>query len=160
MAIIKEWKCARHGGFEGTHAICPHMGCDSENVTREFRTPVSVSQGKYARFDAGLRKTSEMMNIPDWKTARAGEQGFAGRAPIGQELLWGDDVKAVMGKPMGEMVQAAQAPLVASVGQGPSDPYITNNNGLRALANTSPVLSTPLPKAEITRAAGDKGFVK
>ena len=71
MAVIKEFKCAKHGDFEGTHPICPHLGCASENVVRDFRTPVGVSQGRYARFDRGLRNTSERMGIGDFRTARA-----------------------------------------------------------------------------------------
>ena len=157
MAVMKEFKCKKHGSFEGTHPICPQMGCDSEHVEREFRTPVSVSQGKYQRFDAGLRKTSEMMDIPNWKTARAGEVGFHGRAPIGQEVLWGDDVKNVMGKPFAQMTQEAGASLNVP-GKDANDPYVTHNNGLRAVANTTPIFNAPLPKAEITRAAGDKGL--
>lgn len=159
MAIMKEWKCEKHGHFEGTHPICPQMGCDSENVERAYLTPVSISAGQYKRFDAGLRKTSEMMNIPNWKTARQGEVGFEGRAPLGQEVLWGDEVKTVMGKPFGEMVQQAQAPLSVP-GKEANDPYLTHNNGLRAVANTTPIFNAPLPKAEITRAAGDKGLSK
>lgn len=157
MSVIKEWKCAKHGHFEGTHAICPEMGCISENVERVFLTPVSVSAGKYARFDKGLRRTSEMMGIPNWKTAREGETAFAGRAPLGQELLWGKDVEKVMGVPFAQQVQAAAAPLRIPrlEAENPNDPYLRVNNGMRATANTTRITQHPLPRAEVTRSLQD-----
>ena len=164
---MKDWKCAAHGSFEGTHPICPEMGCLSEKVEREFRTPVSVSQGKYNRFDRGLRKTADMMHIPNWKTARAGETGFAGRgqdAPLGTQVLWGNEVGKAPGfegksfaslsaqaaQPLTEVAQR-MAPDVAA-----KDPYIVKNNGMRAAATTLGVTRQVLPPAELTRSLAEK----
>ena len=158
MAVIKEWKCAAHGDFEGSHPICPELGCDSASVERAFRTPVSVSQGKYKRFDGGLRQTADRMNIANWKTAREGESSFAGRAPIGQELLWGKDIEKTMGRPMAQQIAAAQAPLKLPGKDVAKDPYLTMNNGMRAVANEVGLTQGRLPKAEITRPMRDESI--
>ncbi len=155
MTIIKEWKCAQHGSFEGTHPLCPAMGCFSEHVEREFRTPVSVSKGKYARFDRGLRDTADRMNISDFKTAREGETAFAGRAPIGQELLWGNDIQRVMGRPLAEQINSAHTPLVAPANVAANDPYLTINSGMRAAANTIGITARKTPQAEFTAHRND-----
>lgn len=162
MAVLKEFKCALHGDFEGTHPICPAMGCISENVERVFRTPVSISQGKYKRFDAGLRQTAERMGIGDFRTGHEGDVSFAGRAPIGQEVLWGDDAKQVMGKSFAEQMQAAQAPLhvPAIEAAKPNDPHLTINNGMRTTATELGITSNRLPKAEVTLDRKDAGKLK
>ena len=135
MTIIKEWKCAQHGSFEGTHPLCPAMGCFSEHVEREFRTPVSVSKGKYARFDRGLRDTADRMNISDFKTAREGETAFAGRAA--------------------EQINSAHTPLVAPANVAANDPYLTINSGMRAAANTIGITARKTPQAEFTAHRND-----
>jgi hypothetical protein len=150
MAIIREWKCARHGDFEGSHPLCPEMGCDSARVERAFRTPVAIGQGKYARFDAGLRKSADMMGIDNWKTARPGETGFAGRAPIGARVLWGDEVAKEMGAPLAEQMAVAARPLSVAGKDPATDPYLTVNNGMRATANELGITKAVRPPAETT----------
>jgi hypothetical protein len=150
MSVMKEWRCKVHGNFEGSHPICPEMGCISLSVERVFLTPVSISQGKYARFDKGLRKTAEMLDIPNWKTARAGETAFAGRAPLGQELLWGKDVEKVMGTPFASQVQAANQPLHIAGRDPATDPYLTINRGIQVAATEMGLTGSRLPKAELT----------
>ena len=149
---MKEWKCALHGSFDGTHPICPTLGCMSENVEREFRTPPGVSKGLYQRFDAGLRRSAERMKIDNWRTARAGETAFAGRgtdAPIGTEVLWGAEaVQKTMGVSFAAQMQAAAQPL--NLPAKGDDPYVRVNNGMRAAANTIGITKSVLPKAEIT----------
>jgi hypothetical protein len=128
------------------------MGCDSENVVRDFRTPVGISKGQYSRFDRGLRKTADMMRIDNWKTARSGETAFAGRggdAPIGTEVLWGAKaVEQKMGVPFATQMAAAARPL--AVDRPETDPYVRVNSGMRAAANTLGVTKQVLPPAEIT----------
>lgn len=152
MAVLKEFKCAQHGDFEGTHPICPALGCISENVERVFRTPVGISQGKYKRFDAGLRRTAEGMGISDFRTGKEGDTAFAGRAPIGQEVLWGGDVQKVMGRSFADQMQAAQAPLhvPAIEAAKPNDPHLTVNNGMRTTATELGLTQSRLPRAEVT----------
>lgn len=154
MSVIKEWKCAAHGGFEGTHPICPEMGCESADVQRDFRTPVGISKGQYSRFDRGLRKTADMMQISDWKTARPGESSFAGRgaeAPLGTEVLWGAKaVEQKMGVPFANQMTAAAQPLTVPGRDPASDPYVRVNSGMRAAANTLGLTRQVLPPAEVT----------
>ena len=157
MAIMKEWRCAAHGTFEGTHPICPAMGCESADVQRVFLTPVSISKGQYRQHEAGLRRSADVMGITDWKTAREGETGFHGRSvdsAIGSKVLWGDEVGKTMGRPMMEQVQAAQQPLALD---RPGDPFVTVNSGMRAAANTVGITQRRLPQAEITGSLHDRG---
>ena len=170
MAVIKEFKCAKHGSFVGSHPICPKLGCMSESVEREFLTPVGISKGRYNRFDQGLRKTSEMMSISNWKTARAGESSFAGRgqdAPIGTEVLWGTEIQKKMGMSMPQLTTAAASTLpqveeriarAQGADAAARDPYVKKHNGMRAAATTLGVTQHTLPPAEITAQRGDKGL--
>ena len=159
---MKEWRCAAHGSFDGTHPICPSMGCMSEHVEREFRTPVSISKGKYSRFDAGLRQTADRMGISNWRTARPGETAFAGRgqdAPLGTQVLWGNEVAKcpeMQGRTFAQLSSAAAQPLTEIAARmapekAAKDPYIKSNNGMRAAATTLGLTGRVLPPAEITR---------
>lgn len=157
MPVLKEWRCAAHGDFEGTHPICPSMGCMSDHVERAFRTPVGISQGKYRRFENGLRTTAERMGISDWRTAREGEAGFAGRAPLGSEILWGDEVKKhpeMGGRSFSQLTAAAQQPL--AVDRPANDPYVTINSGMRTAATELGITQSRIPRAEITGDLRDK----
>ena len=162
MSVMKEWKCAAHGSFEGTHPICPTLGCLSDAVEREFRTAPSIRSGMTDRTDRGLRKTADMMRINNWRSARAGESSFAGRgvdAPLGTEVLWGNEVAkhpGMGGRSFAALTQAAATPLdPASLNMPPEraavDPYLTKNNGMRAAATTLGVTRNVLPPAEVTR---------
>lgn len=166
MAVLKEWKCAEHGSFDGTHPICPSPGCFSENVEREFRTPPSIGTGKLKAFDAGIRRTAEGLGIRNFRTAyREGDVSFAGRSvdnttPIGKELLWGRDVERVMGAPMAQQIAAAQAPLTVPNKDPAKDPYLRVNSGMRSAATTIGLTQRALPPAEITGSLTDKGASK
>jgi hypothetical protein len=162
MSVIKEWKCPIHGTFEGSHPICPGYGCISEGVERVFLTPVGISQGKYSRFEAGLRETANRMNIRDWKSAqREGDSGYRGRAAEAQNdaaalkagqpvMLWGQKaIQETMGVSMAAQMAAAAAPLNVKSKQ-PNDPYLRVNNGMRATANTTHVFDHAAPPAELT----------
>ena len=142
------------------------MGCLSENVTREFRTPVSLSKGQYNRFDRGLRKTADMMGVSNWKTARPGESSFAGRgvdAPLGTEVLWGNEVAkhpAMGGRSFAALTAEAARPLDTSqLSLSPEkaavDPFVRVNSGMRAAATTLGVTRKSLPPAEITAVKGE-----
>jgi len=165
MSVMKEWKCALHGPFEGTHPICPTLGCMSDEVSREFRTAPAYHNGQTARTDRGLRRTADMMRIDNWRSARAGESSFAGRgvdAPLGTEVLWGNEVAKHPGmgnRSFAALTAAAATPLnPAELNMPPeraaTDPYITKNNGMRAAATTLGVTRRTLPPAEVTRPLG------
>lgn len=163
MSVLKEWKCAVHGSFEGSHPICPAYGCVSEKVEREFLTPINIRSAGTRNTDRGLRRTVDSMRLRDLRSSRhEGDVSYAGRAqenktPIGSELLWGRDVERVMGKPFAAQVQAAQAPLVVPGKNAKVDPYLTHNSGMRSAATTLGITQRTLPPAEITGARGDKG---
>jgi len=108
MSVMKEWECAEHGCFEGTHPICPEIGCESNSVKRVFLTAPMVSDGMLKRFDASTKKSVDMMKLGNLRTARAGEAAYGNS---GNGMLWGDDVKKVMGVDMAALTAAAAMPL-------------------------------------------------
>jgi hypothetical protein len=156
MAVMKEWKCAAHGHFEGTHPICPALNCSSDRVERAFVTPVSISKGRYASFERGMRNTAERMGISDFRSARAGDVSFAGRgqdAPLGTEVLWGNEVArhpGMGGRTFANLTQQAAQPLTVAGVDPEVDPYLSINNGMRAAATTLGVTKRVLPPAELT----------
>jgi hypothetical protein len=157
MAVIKEFECIFHGNFEGSHPICPENGCLSEAVTQVFLTPVTIGSQFRKRFDAGMRKSAEMYQIDDWKSAKAGDTSFAGRAPVGQELLWGDGCKKVMGRSFAELTGLAAKPLVVEKRDG-GQIRLERNNGMREAATEAGITARRLPKAgEVTAFKGEKG---
>lgn len=148
MAVVKEWACLEHGEFTGTHPICPNFGCESASVVQEFRTPVGIGSEFRKRFDAGIRKSSEMMGIDDFKSAREGETSFAGRADpkTGTKVLWGDESKKVLGKNFAELTAVAQKPLEVTARTG-EVLKLERNNGMREAATESGITRRRLPKA-------------
>jgi len=156
MAVLKEWECIEHGTFEGTHPICPAMGCRSESVERVFLTAPVIKHDKTKRFDLGIRKTADSLQTTNLKSARPGEVSFGGRAEpkSGMQLLWGDETKQALGKSFAEMTQAAHKPLTIT---RPDGKVITDtrNNGMRAIANETKITQRVLPRA-VEVAVADK----
>ena len=129
LGVIKEWLCVDHGEFEASHPICPAPGCDSSAVTREFRTaPGSISRST-RQFDAGIRKSSDMYRINNFRSAKPGEAAHGGTAardngmPTG--VLWGDECRKVLGRGFSELVGVANKPFHG----------LEHNNALRSFAN-------------------------
>ena len=146
--MIKEFCCIAHGYFEGSHPICPHLGCDSSEVTQVFLTAPKIMSGKTKRFDVGIRRSSDLMRINNFRSAKEGETSFAGRAedaPLGMELLWGNDVQRKMGKNFSELTTAAQQPLSVRTGRGVET--LTQNNAIADLATTAGITKRVLPRA-------------
>jgi hypothetical protein len=158
MAVMKEWCCIEHGEFEGTHPICPGNGCDSRFVTQEFRTPVGITSDYRKRFDAGIRKSADMYKIDDFRSAKAGESSFEGRAPAGApQVLWGDESKKVLGKSFAELTQVAQKPFIARARDG-RELRIDRNNAMREVATDAHITARRVPQAhEVTAARSEKG---
>lgn len=150
MAVIKEFCCVEHGDFEGSHPICPGMGCCSDEVTRVFRTAPSISKGKFKRFDASTRRSADMMGISNFRSTREGEVSFAGRASqeskdLGMEVLWGNDVEKKMGKSFAGLTSLAQQPLNVKTKSG--DKVLTRNNAMAEMATEAGLTSRAVPKA-------------
>ena len=87
--MLNDYECPRHGEFEASHPICPAWGCDSEGVKKVFKKAPAVKSDLTKRTDAGLRKSAEMYNQSDWKTARPGESAKANNRAA--ELMWGEE---------------------------------------------------------------------
>lgn len=64
MPIIKEWKCAAHGSFEGPEGICPH-GCPLRFVVQEFLTPPAIHDGTTAYTDRTLQGLADSVGLTD-----------------------------------------------------------------------------------------------
>jgi len=140
MAVVKEWECAIHGVFASTHPICNGLGCDSSYVKQVFITPPNIGSASTKRFDAGIRKSSDMYKINNFKSAREGEVSFGGRdTASGLQVLWGDDVKRTFGTDT--MGLAAASP-----------DTLGTNNGMKQAAETLGITSRTLPPAGETTA--------
>ena len=155
--ILKEWACLEHGPFEGSHAICPALGCDSRAVTQEFRTPVGIRSGLTSRTDAGIRKSSDMYKISNFRSARDGEASYGGdrSKELGMEVLWGNDVQKKMGRSFAEMSSAAQAPLVVKKRDGSGHVRLDRNNAMREAATELGITRRRMPMAAEVSGAKD-----
>jgi len=152
---VKEWECAEHGCFERSHPICPAMGCESENVKQVFLTPPMIASGKLKRFDAGIRKSADMMGINNFRSARPGEAAYGGdeAKKRGLEMLWGDDVKRILGVDMGTLSAAAQQPLTVG------NQTLTRNNGMREAATELGITRRTIPRAGEVTAHGSEAKI-
>lgn len=115
MSVWKEWECAAHGCFEGTHPICPVIGCESGAVKQVFLTPPMISDGYLRRFDRGIKKSVDMMKLGNLRSARAGEAAYGNS---GNGMLWGNDIQKVLGVDMGALTAAAAVPLKVTHADG------------------------------------------
>lgn len=159
MAVIKEFNCIEHGEFDGTHPICPSHGCDSKHVAQEFRTPVGIGTQAKKRFDAGIRRSSDMMHISNFRTAREGETAHGGNVgkELGMELLWGNDINKKMNRPLANMIGEAQKPLVVPKRDGSGLLRLDRNNAMREAATEAGITRRRLPKAgELSYVPKDK----
>lgn len=157
MGVIKEWECIEHGVFERTHPICPEFGCESASVVRVFITPPHIGTRMVRQFEAGIRKSSDMMGGANFRTARPGENAFGGQAAkdAGTELLWGDQaVKKTMGRSFAELTGIAQQPLVLKDDKGQvrrrpdgSELRLDRNNAMREAATEMGITRRRLPLA-------------
>lgn len=112
MSVIKEWFCGEHGPFDASHAICPHIGCESAEVVREFRTAPGFKSDGTKRTDAGLQRTMESFGYTDLKSAKVGESAKPNNRS--NELLWGDEAAKMLGKPIAQ----ATAPVTFDTPKG------------------------------------------
>jgi hypothetical protein len=158
--ILKEWSCLEHGPFEGSHAICPAMGCDSRAVTQEFRTPVGIRHANTARTDAGIRKSVDMYRLGDVRSAREGEASYGGDKgkELGMEVLWGNDVQKKMGRSFAELSNAAAQPLVVKKRDGSGSLRLDRNNAMREAATELGITKRRVPHA--AEVSGDKQTAK
>lgn len=107
MSVVKEWKCSEHGPFDCSDPICPALGCRSQDVVREFRTPPMLRSGMVKQHDKGIRELSDRMGGANFRSAKEGEASFGGT--VGSSLLWGNDAAKFLGHPVHEKLEASNA---------------------------------------------------
>ena len=149
MAIIHDFHCAEHGAFEGSHAICPTLGCESERVTKIFTKPPGSLSASTKRFDQGIRRSAENMNISNWRSARAGESS---KPPLdGTQVLWGNDVpRAMPGQSFASLSATAAQQAATPFTRPDGSKEMVPNNGMRQAATEIGITRRPLPQAERT----------
>jgi len=138
LGVIREWSCLEHGEFEGSHPICPEHGCRSRAVVQEFRTAPTIGSRMVRQHHAGLKRSSEMMKISNFRSARAGEAAHGGNVgQNGQKVLWGDDCRKVLGRSFAELTTIAHKPLVVQKRDGSGEMRLDRNNAMREVATES-----------------------
>ncbi len=142
MAIIKEFRCAKHGNFEGSHPICPALGCRSQKVERVFLTAPGIKSEFNSRHEQGIKKLAAAYGQSDFKSAKAGEASV--KSAIGQKLLWGSDVKKEMGMDMAQLTAQAAQPFVVQRQDGSVERV---PHGMRLAATELGITQRVLPPA-------------
>jgi hypothetical protein len=156
VALIKEFECIEHGVFESSHPICPNFGCESRSVAQVFITPPHIGTSFVKRFDAGIRRSSDLMGGANFRSAKPGEAAFGGDVgkKLGMEVLWGQDVQKSMGRNFAQLTQIAQQPLSVPG----TNLRLDKNNGMRDAATDVGITKRRLPPAyEVTAAKAEKG---
>lgn len=148
MGVIKEWNCIEHGEFESTHPICPEFGCESRAVVREFRTAPTIGSRMVKQFEAGMKRTSDMMHISNFRSAREGEAAYGGDAKkkYGAEVLWGNDCQKVFNRSFAQMTNIAQQPTTYRNRDGSKEITLTHNNGMRDAATEAGITKRRVAK--------------
>jgi len=146
--IIKEWRCADHGPFEGSHPICPAMGCSSENVSREFRTAPGFKSDMTKATDGGFDRMAQNYGMSDMSNAH-------GRTVKGGNVdptaaIWG---KEAIGSQFDSMLNQASTPTKFTAKNGKE--LYADNMGMRAACKASGLDQKPLPPATIVGAKSD-----
>lgn len=69
--VIKEWRCAAHGPFEGPKPECG-SGCPKSFIQQEFRTPPKIKSGGTKFVDQQLRGLAQDYKLNDIKNDKDG----------------------------------------------------------------------------------------
>lgn len=72
MAVLKDYKCEKHGFFEARSAKCPMKDCHAEVMVVFLQAPSHVSERTKAG-DKHLKQLAKDFNMGDIKSARTGE---------------------------------------------------------------------------------------
>jgi len=106
--LIKEWRCATHGFFEGTLPLCPKMGCDSGQIERAFLTAPKTKSARTRVADHLINQLALDYGLSDISN-RGGSPAREPRA--GDNMLWGS-AAASHGFNMDNVRASAKAPIV------------------------------------------------
>jgi hypothetical protein len=66
MPVLKEFRCAAHGPFEGFEAKCPR-GCSPRFVVREFRSAPAFKSAKTKHVDRQFRAIAKEFGLTNLK---------------------------------------------------------------------------------------------
>jgi len=69
VAVLKEWKCPKHGVFESDYPICNGDGCNSAKVVQVFLTAPSFKSGRTKGIDRTLKETAAAYGLTDMSNA-------------------------------------------------------------------------------------------
>jgi hypothetical protein len=127
--ILKDFKCAEHGFFEGFYPVCPVGQC-VDNIWRVYLKPPAIKSDRTKRADQALNNLASDFKMTDIKSTREGDSqaGYYTRdnepvpkeARPGDNAIWGGGMN---GLTMGSIMsgQAVRPVRDESVGVRPSD---------------------------------------
>ena len=72
MAVLKDYKCPRHGYFESRKAQCPMKGCEEEVMVVHLTAP-SLQSARTKGADKTLDGLAKQFNMGDIRSAKEGE---------------------------------------------------------------------------------------
>lgn len=139
MAILRDYKCPRHGYFTAWEPMC-HEGCEdvAQVILRAPTMRDSVKGGRSKRNDDNIKGLARDFNMTNIKSTREGEyqDGYLTRnnAPQpemppqtqndrpGSAVMWGDAGKFNMAGIMGGMIKPVAG---EQVGFSPKDANLT-----------------------------------
>ena len=101
MAVLKDYKCDKHGYFESREPKCPMKNCSEEVYVVFLQAPALMSDAT-KKNDRNVKQLAIDFNMTDIKSTREGEHqsGYHTRnnAPTdlpykgpGQQAMWGGD---------------------------------------------------------------------
>ncbi|CAB4127644.1 hypothetical protein UFOVP95_53 [uncultured Caudovirales phage] len=152
MAIMRDYKCPRHGYFTAWEPVC-HEGCEdvAQVILRAPTMRDSVIGGRSKRNDTNIKKLASDFKMTDIKSTREGEHqtGYLARnnAPVpeqppadrpGNAVMWGEAGKYNMQNMLGGMVkpvrdeQVGFSPKDANITRGPmAASYVADHDNLK-----------------------------
>jgi len=136
MAVMRDYKCPRHGYFTAWEPVC-HEGCEdvAQVILRAPTMRDSVIGGRSKRNDTNLKQLAKDFNMTNIKSVKEGEaqDGYLTRnnAPVPQQppeqapgsgVIWGDAGKYNMSGMLNGMIKPVAG---EQVGFSPKDANIT-----------------------------------
>lgn len=125
MAVLKDYKCPKHGYFEARKAKCPMKDCNEEVMVVFLKAPGLKSE-KTKRNDQNAKNLAKDFGMTDIKTTKEGENqvgafshGQQREARPGDSVMWGNQ----SGMNMNQLLKGGMFRSVAGeqVGINPKD---------------------------------------
>ena len=93
MAVLREWKCPKHGTFESDYPICNGNGCDSSKVVQVFLTAPSFKSSRTKGIDKTLKDVAAHHGLTDMSN----RDGKALKGGNGGGAIWGQAADKTIG---------------------------------------------------------------